>query len=340
MNLFRGVVLTLVMLLLGAASANDELTAAWNQYADAYHNLNTSFASIDDSWSQVTGNWDTINSAWVQVDNSWAVVERNWTDVEANRIQYTNATSITLYDSTPRITRWSHPRAIFQTYQRSYWTPWAPEASYGSWDALAHAWSLLDAAWASSDAAWVELNNAWAELGRAGEEVANSWTYINQAFQQTSAAMDEVSYAWSTKSGSQPMMSIVEIAQSDSQFSTLVAAVVKTDLVGALNGAGPLTVFAPTNSAFAALAHSLNLEVADLLELPNLKDILLYHVASGRLTGADIIASGSVSTLQGNSIGAHVVNGNLVLNSSINVIAADIAASNGIIHVIDAVLLP
>jgi len=137
-----------------------------------------------------------------------------------------------------------------------------------------------------------------------------------------------------------PIPNIVEIALADPQFSTLVAAVSQEDLVDALSGTGPLTVFAPTNAAFEALASSLNLQVSDLLALPNLKDILFFHVAGQRLTGADIIAAGSVSTLQGSAFDAKVINDKLVLNDNVTVVAADIAASNGIIHVIDNVLLP
>ncbi len=137
-----------------------------------------------------------------------------------------------------------------------------------------------------------------------------------------------------------PTKNIVEVAQGDPQFSTLVAAVVKADLTGALSAEGPLTVFAPTNTAFEALATSLNLQVADLLDLPNLKDILLYHVASGQFAGADVSAAGSATTLEGSTVSAKVVGSDLVLNDAIKVIIGNLATSNGIIHVIDGVLLP
>jgi transforming growth factor-beta-induced protein len=134
--------------------------------------------------------------------------------------------------------------------------------------------------------------------------------------------------------------SIVDIAVADPRFSTLVAALQKADLVDALSAQGPFTVFAPTNEAFVALAHQLHVEVADLLELPNLSDILLYHVASGSVNAAQAIQLGTIPTLQGSPV--HVstdAQGNVHINHA-KVIQADVAASNGFIHVINGVLLP
>jgi uncharacterized surface protein with fasciclin (FAS1) repeats len=130
---------------------------------------------------------------------------------------------------------------------------------------------------------------------------------------------------------------IVEIAASDPNFSTLVAAVDAAGLVETLNGAGPFTVFAPTNEAFAALPPG----VLDALLLPENKDLLVkiltYHVVPGTVMAADVTA-GEVATVEGQNItiatdGGVTVNGAAVLQT-------DIVASNGVIHVIDAVLLP
>jgi uncharacterized surface protein with fasciclin (FAS1) repeats len=130
---------------------------------------------------------------------------------------------------------------------------------------------------------------------------------------------------------------IVEIAASDPNFSTLVAAVDAAGLVETLNGAGPFTVFAPTNDAFAALPPG----VLDALLLPENKDLLVkiltYHVVPGTVMAADVTA-GEVATVEGQNItiatdGGVTVNGAAVLQT-------DIVASNGVIHVIDAVLLP
>lgn len=136
-----------------------------------------------------------------------------------------------------------------------------------------------------------------------------------------------------------PTPSIVDTVVNNPDFSILLAAVKKAGLVDALSAEGPLTVFAPNNKAFERLAHDLGVEVADLLELPNLKDILLYHVASGALDAATIAQHKSVTTLQGGKVYVSLPHGDVFLNHS-KVIAADIKVSNGIIHVIDAVLLP
>ncbi|HQZ33143.1 MAG TPA: fasciclin domain-containing protein [Ilumatobacteraceae bacterium] len=131
---------------------------------------------------------------------------------------------------------------------------------------------------------------------------------------------------------------IVAVASSNPDFSTLVAAVSAAGLVETLQGPGPFTVFAPTNEAFAALPAGL----VDKLLLPEnkavLAQILTYHVVSGKVMAADVTA-GDVPTVEGSNI-AVTVDGGVKLNGSSNVIATDVAASNGVIHAIDAVLLP
>ena len=130
---------------------------------------------------------------------------------------------------------------------------------------------------------------------------------------------------------------IVDIAVADGRFETLVAALGAADLVEALSGEGPLTVFAPTDDAFAALPEG---TVEALLEdIPALTDILLYHVVSGDVKAADIVTLESAKTLQGASLSI-TVEGDVVRINGAQVVIADIAASNGTIHVIDAVLLP
>ncbi len=131
---------------------------------------------------------------------------------------------------------------------------------------------------------------------------------------------------------------IAEIAAADGRFTTLVAAVQAAGLVDALNGDGPLTVFAPTDDAFAALPEG-TVE-ALLADIPTLTDILLYHVVSGQAMAADVAGMSSVTTLQGADISIRVEGGNVYLNDTVQVILTDITASNGVIHVIDAVLLP
>lgn len=132
--------------------------------------------------------------------------------------------------------------------------------------------------------------------------------------------------------------SIVDIAVSIDDFSILVAALTEADLVGALSGDGPFTVFAPTNDAFAALLEALEIEAADLLAHPQLADVLLYHVVSGKVMSTDLVDGMEAETLQGESLTIDLSEG-VKINAS-NVTTADVEASNGVIHIIDAVLVP
>jgi transforming growth factor-beta-induced protein len=133
-------------------------------------------------------------------------------------------------------------------------------------------------------------------------------------------------------------MDIVEIAASNDTFSTLVAAVQAAGLVEALQGEGPFTVFAPTNAAFDALPAG---TIDALLGDPSgdLTQILLYHVVSGAVMAADVSDGLEAETLQGDVV-VFTVNEDGVMINNANVILTDIVATNGIIHVIDAVLLP
>ncbi|MDX2162816.1 MAG: fasciclin domain-containing protein [bacterium] len=132
---------------------------------------------------------------------------------------------------------------------------------------------------------------------------------------------------------------IVDIAVGDGRFDTLVAAVSAAGLVDTLAGPGPFTVFAPTDNAFAALGDD---TINSLLADPSgaLTQILLYHVVAGEVPASAVVASQSARTVQGASVKIEVIDGGVVLDRSVNVIITDIRASNGIIHVIDAVLLP
>ena len=130
---------------------------------------------------------------------------------------------------------------------------------------------------------------------------------------------------------------IVDVASSTEGFSTLVAAVSAAGLVDTLNGEGPFTVFAPTDEAFAALPAG----VLDALLLPENKDvltqILTYHVVPGEVLAADV-TDGDVATVEGQSVTLSTADG--VTVNGANVIQADVVTSNGVIHAIDAVLLP
>ncbi|HET9911413.1 MAG TPA: fasciclin domain-containing protein [Anaerolineales bacterium] len=135
-------------------------------------------------------------------------------------------------------------------------------------------------------------------------------------------------------------MDIVDTAISDGRFTTLVAAVQAAGLVETLKGEGPYTVFAPTDDAFAALPAG----TLDSLLLPEnkqqLTDILLYHVVSGKVMASDVVGLTSAPTVLGKDATIKVEDGKVFLNDNVEVIITDIETSNGVIHVIDAVLLP
>ncbi len=140
---------------------------------------------------------------------------------------------------------------------------------------------------------------------------------------------------------------VVDIATSNDDFSTLVAAVVAADLAGVLSGEGPFTVFAPTDAAFAAALEALGISAEELLASPDLGAILTYHVVAGNLLAADVLAAveagygvAMVETVNGASITVEVVDGNVVLDGTATVIMTDLTAENGVVHVIDAVILP
>ena len=135
----------------------------------------------------------------------------------------------------------------------------------------------------------------------------------------------------------EPAQTVVDIAVADGRFTTLVTALGAADLVGVLSGEGPFTVFAPTDDAFNNLPEgTLDSLLADI---PALTDVLLYHVVSGKVMAADVVGLDSAETVQGSSVGISVM-GESVMVDDANVIITDIEGSNGVIHVIDAVIIP
>ncbi|WP_282038210.1 fasciclin domain-containing protein [Halomonas alimentaria] len=132
---------------------------------------------------------------------------------------------------------------------------------------------------------------------------------------------------------------IVDTAVEAGQFETLVAAVQAADLVETLKGEGPYTVFAPTDEAFAALPEG---TVESLLEEENrdqLQAILTNHVVSGKIMAEDAMAADSATTVQGQDLTITTMDGSVMIDDA-TVIQADIETSNGVIHVIDSVLMP
>ena len=132
---------------------------------------------------------------------------------------------------------------------------------------------------------------------------------------------------------------IVETAVAAGQFKTLAAALDAAGLVGTLKGPGPFTVFAPTDAAFAKLPRG---TVEELLKPENkakLTAILTYHVVPGKVSSADVVKVTSAKTVQGGAIKVSAAGGKVMVDNA-TVVKTDIAASNGVIHVVDTVLMP
>jgi len=141
-------------------------------------------------------------------------------------------------------------------------------------------------------------------------------------------------------SPSKATKSIVEIAVSNDDFSILVEALSKAELVDALSADGPFTVFAPTNDAFESLFNTLGVNGVSDLTKDQLTPILLYHVVSGNVMAASV-KSGDVSTLNKDAkLMVKASSDGVTINKKSNVVTTDITATNGVIHVVDAVLLP
>ncbi len=163
---------------------------------------------------------------------------------------------------------------------------------------------------------------------------------INNATKLASALLLTVLVATNAMAGHHGnKMDIVDTAAANKDFSTLVAAVKAAGLVDALKGDGPLTVFAPTNAAFAKLPAG----TVESLLLPENKDklvqILTYHVVAGKVMAADVVKVDSAKTLEGSSVTVTVGDGGVKIDNA-NVTATDIKTSNGVIHVIDTVIIP
>lgn len=136
-----------------------------------------------------------------------------------------------------------------------------------------------------------------------------------------------------------PSKDIVDTAVSAGSFKTLTTALEAAGLVETLKGKGPFTVFAPTDEAFAKLPEGTLKSLLMPANKQKLKAILTYHVVAGNVKAADVIKLSSVKTLNGQSVTIKVVGDKVLINGA-TVVKADIAATNGTIHVIDTVLMP
>ena len=137
---------------------------------------------------------------------------------------------------------------------------------------------------------------------------------------------------------SAPTKDIVDTAVGNSDFSILVSALQKAGLVDTLKGTGPFTVFAPTNAAFEKLLNDLDITAAELLAQPDLAKVLTYHVVPGKVLSTDLTNGLEAATVNGEKVKFDLTSGAMVNKSKIT--TADLQATNGVIHVIDTVLVP
>jgi uncharacterized surface protein with fasciclin (FAS1) repeats len=140
-----------------------------------------------------------------------------------------------------------------------------------------------------------------------------------------------------TKATGMGEKNIVQTAVATGQFKTLVTLVKQAGLAGALSGPGPLTVFAPTDAAFAKVPKATLAALAK--NKAKLKAVLLYHVAKGKVTANRVVKVKSVKTLEGGSVSVKVAGGKVYVGGA-RVVTPDVMASNGVIHVINKVLIP
>ncbi|AVH28974.1 fasciclin domain-containing protein [Vibrio diabolicus] len=157
----------------------------------------------------------------------------------------------------------------------------------------------------------------------------------------TATLMATLSFMLPVKAYEHGMMKadIVDVATENGSFNTLVAAVKAADLVDTLKGEGPFTVFAPTDDAFAKLPDG----TIDMLLMPENKDklvsILTYHVVPGKVMAADVVKLDKATTVQGQDVMIKTMGDKVMVNGA-NVMATDVKAKNGVIHVIDTVIMP
>ena len=174
--------------------------------------------------------------------------------------------------------------------------------------------------------------------GYASENLRNSEVRIHVADYELSLEQWMLDLnTFESKKSDATAGTVVDIAVANSDFSILVEAVIKADLAGALSADGPFTVFAPTNEAFNVLFKQLGVSGIKDLTAEQLTPILTYHVVSGKVMSTDL-SNTSVATLNGQKIKIDISNGVKINDSKVT--KADISGSNGVVHVIDKVLMP
>jgi uncharacterized surface protein with fasciclin (FAS1) repeats len=191
----------------------------------------------------------------------------------------------------------------------------------------------------------VKLSSAKTLEGRSVEiKVADGTVYVDQAkvtvpdVMASNGVIHVIDSVLIPKAATtRPSKNIVQTAIAAGQFKTLVSLVKKAGLAGALQGKGPFTVFAPTDAAFATVPKSTLAALAK--DKAKLKAVLLYHVAKGKVASGKVVKLKSVKTLQGGAVPIKVT-GSKVYVGGARVVKADVLASNGVIHVINKVLIP
>jgi uncharacterized surface protein with fasciclin (FAS1) repeats len=171
-------------------------------------------------------------------------------------------------------------------------------------------------------------------------ETTAAETTETTAAETTAAETSETTAADDAEAADEPG-TIVEVASEAGSFTTLLAAAEAAGLVETLSGEGPLTVFAPTDEAFEAALADLGLTAEELLASDDLAGILTYHVVEGEVLAAEVVEldGESVPTVNGETV-LITVDGDTVMVNDATVVAVDVMASNGVIHVIDKVLVP
>lgn len=171
----------------------------------------------------------------------------------------------------------------------------------------------------------------------SGDDETATETQTSQSNQTASESAEESKVT-------APTSNIVELAVATQDLSTLVTAVTEADLVETLSGTGPFTVFAPTNGAFASLPEG---TLASLLLPENkakLQAVLTYHVVAGKVMSSDLSNGQVVKTVQGANLTVRIMDGKVMLEDATGamaeVVTADIEATNGVVHVINSVVLP
>jgi len=155
----------------------------------------------------------------------------------------------------------------------------------------------------------------------------------------TTDSTGEVTKDTATSPATEAPKDVVDIAIGSPDHTTLVAAVTAAGLVETLKGAGPFTIFAPTNAAFSALPAGTVDGLLKPEKKADLTKILTYHVVAGAVKAADLTDGQKVKTLEGEELTVSIKDGKVMINGA-NVTAADLTGSNGVVHVIDAVLMP